>query len=106
MASEYSRHALVPQVMVSEEKFGRPDLPVWIERTAVGSSSQALLACLLTLRIDGEVSARVLTRMAEVLKGLVESGANLLWGHLPMAHPGLPGGAARPCPARIAARAG
>jgi hypothetical protein len=27
-------------IMKNEETFGRPDIPVWVERTAVGSSVQ------------------------------------------------------------------
>ena len=52
-----------------EENYGRPDLPVWIERTAIGSSVNALLLCLKELAIEGEIAGRVLTRMAEVLEG-------------------------------------
>ena len=56
-------------IMKNEEQFGRADLPIWIERTAVGSSVQALLQCLFKLDISGELAGRVLTRMAEVLEG-------------------------------------
>ena len=44
-------------------------LTVWIERTAVGSSVQALLHALRQLRLEGEIAGRALTRMAEVLEG-------------------------------------
>ena len=44
-------------------------MPIWIERTAVGSSVQALLQCLAQLDIAGDLAGRVLTRMAEVLEG-------------------------------------
>jgi hypothetical protein len=57
------------QVMKSEEMYGRADLPVWVERTAVGSSMNALLQCLQELSIEGDIACRVLTRMAEVLEG-------------------------------------
>ena len=56
-------------IMKNEEAYGREDLPIWIERTAVGSSTQALLQCLHTLDIKGEIAGRVLQRMAEVLEG-------------------------------------
>ena len=56
-------------IMKNEELYGRPDMPVWIERTAVGSSVQALIQCLTQLDIKGELAGRVLTRMAEVLEG-------------------------------------
>ena len=61
--------AWATQVMRFEENYGRPDLPVWIERTAIGSSVNALLLCLKELAIEGEIAGRVLTRMAEVLEG-------------------------------------
>ena len=56
-------------IMKNEELYGRSDMPVWIERTAVGSSVQALIQCLTQLDIKGELAGRVLTRMAEVLEG-------------------------------------
>ena len=49
------------QIMKNEEKYGRADLPIWIERTAVGSSVDALLRCLNQLDIGGELAGRVLT---------------------------------------------
>ncbi len=56
-------------VMKNEELYGRSDLSVWIERTAVGSSMQALLQCLTQLDISGDIAGRVLVRMGEVLEG-------------------------------------
>ncbi len=55
--------------MKNEEMYGREDMPVWVERTAVGSSVQALLQCLPQLRIEGSIVGRLMTRMAEVLEG-------------------------------------
>ena len=57
------------QIMKNEEKYGRSDMPIWIERTAVGSQVSALMQCLMQLDIGGELAGRVLTRMAEVLEG-------------------------------------
>ena len=45
-------------IMKNEELYGRPDMPVWIERTAVGSSVQALIQCLTQLDIKGELAGR------------------------------------------------
>ena len=56
-------------ILKNEESYGRSDMPIWIERTAVGSSVQALIQCLTQLDIKGELAGRVLTRMAEVLEG-------------------------------------
>ena len=56
-------------IMKNEEMYGRADLPIWIERTAVGSSMQALLQCLNKLSLSGDIAGRVLARMAEVLEG-------------------------------------
>ena len=57
------------QFMKNEELYGAVDMPVWVERTAVGSSVQALLQCLPQLRIEGTIVGRLMTRMAEVLEG-------------------------------------
>ena len=57
------------QFMKNEELYGAVDMPVWVERTAVGSSVQALLQCLPQLRIEGAIVGRLMTRMAEVLEG-------------------------------------
>ena len=54
------------QFMKNEELYGAVDMPVWVERTAVGSSVQALLQCLPQLRIEGTIVGRLMTRMAEV----------------------------------------
>jgi len=56
-------------IMKNEQMYGRSDYPVWIERTAVGSSVQALLQGLTQLDIGGEIAGRVMQRMAEVLEG-------------------------------------
>ena len=56
-------------IMKNEQEYGLAALPVWIERTAVGSSVQALISCMLSLDLAGEIAGRVLTRMAEVLEG-------------------------------------
>jgi hypothetical protein len=55
--------------MKNEELYGAVDMPVWVERTAVGSSVQALLQCMPQLRIEGSIVGRLMTRMAEVLEG-------------------------------------
>ena len=59
---EYYAFSPCPGVLHSEQ-------PIWIERTAVGFSTQALLQCLKQLDIGGDIAVRVVTRMAEVLEG-------------------------------------
>ena len=58
-------------IMMNEETYGLQDVPIRIERTAVGSSVAALLQVLHTLDIKGEIAVRVLMRMAEVLEGRI-----------------------------------
>jgi hypothetical protein len=53
-------------IMKNEEMYGDDEYPVWIERTAVGSSMQALLQGLTQLDIGGQIAVRVIARMAEV----------------------------------------
>ena len=58
-------------IMMNEETYGLQEVPIRIERTAVGSSVAALLQVLHTLDIKGEIAVRVLMRMAEVLEGRI-----------------------------------
>ena len=58
-------------IMMNEETYGLQEVPIRIERTAVGSSVAALLQVLHTLDIKGEIAVRVLIRMAEVLEGRI-----------------------------------
>jgi hypothetical protein len=55
--------------VLSRDDSLRREQPIWIERTAVGSSIPALLQCLKQLDLGGEIAVRVVTRMAEVLEG-------------------------------------
>ena len=43
--------------MKNEQEHGPRRAPVWIERTAVGSSVQALISCMLSLDLAGEIAA-------------------------------------------------